>query len=808
MRFILKLQPFKTILIIGLFLLNTSMAYAGVYPFSQRISTTPGFTITTTASTTVTVSSLIPSGTDVSVLDKITLGVDHTYMSYLSTPHEIRVKLKLEQWDKNNNALTTLHPSLTINYQPFSVTSPYIDKSVYNFTGAYKFIITIDSILEDGFPAPALQTNLFIDADIQLERYLDFSTDAISPIAINAIQTADQIDLDCDNITDELQITWPPFVGAEEYQLEWTFVNDYDTTLGSFITPSATNLPYDFKNNSTRITTTNSSYNITTAFEHGYLLYRVRGIGRDMLNPSQDIVGVWSMADKGNVSSVSNKYHNVQEHEANKNWQFSATYAEEGKKKEVVSYFDGSLRNRQSVTKVNSDKNAIVGETIYDHQGRPAVNVLPVPVEKPVCTPNAESVIRYYPNFNKADANTTEYSRVDFDLDTSPNDSCSAHTKGMDTTSGASNYYSPANPNKTGAQAFVPDGEKFPFTQIEYTPDNTGRIRRQGGVGPDYQLGTQHETKYFYAQPNQIQLDRMFGSEAGDAAHYKKNMVVDANGQVSVSYLDQEGRTIATSLAGDAPTDAATHSTQLLESLSSEGGAVKNLTIDLFAKNANGLSNENTRSVQGDVIEFNSQLSVAFQSNYAFQYDLHIDTVYDACLKSNICFNCINDLQIKVTDDCGRVVTPVTGTNPVKKTVGHFTTSGDTILFTTNCSNPSTALNEIDTFKLNLPIGNYTVSKTLTINSDARNFYVKSYLDTINTPTQQGVYKNINSGCIRTFQSFIDSALAKIDTADCNITCATCTQSLQTINGTYYADVNDARDAFVAAGNGTELDFD
>ncbi len=593
---------------------------------------------------------------------------------------------------------------------------------------------------------------------------------------------------------------------------EWTFVNDYNASIGSFITPASTNLPFDFKSNSTRITSVNTSYNVTLAFEHGYLLYRVRGVGRDLTDPSKNIVGVWSLADltgKGYVVSVpaSNKYYNQQEHEANKNWQYSATYAEEGKKKEVISYFDGSLRNRQSVTKVNSDKNTIVGETIYDHQGRPAVNVLPVPVQKPLCNnPLVEPSIKYYPNFNIVDGGTAPYNRENFDWDTSPADFCSAKTVGMNVSSGASNYYSPANPNKAGAQAFVPDGKKFPFTQIEYTPDNTGRIRRQGGVGPDYQLGSTHETKYFYGWPNQIQLDRMFGSEVGDASHYKKNMVVDANGQVSVSYLDQEGRTIATSLAGNAPTT--------LAALPSEASAVKVLTIDLFAKDANGKSNVNTKSVQGNAIEFNSQLLVAYQSDYEFNYTLTIDTVYDACLKSGICFNCIYDLEIKVTDDCGINVTALSGIHPLKKTIGNFNTDVNGVIsFNTICTAPSTELNESGSFKLNLPIGNYTISKTLTLNSDARDFYVKSYLETaINPSTQQEEYVNLNAsvtGCgQKTLQSFVNEALANLDAADCDISCELCATSLQTINGTYYATANEARDAYVAAGNGTELDFD
>src|SRR5690606_10743368 len=100
---------------------------------------------------------------------------------------------------------------------------------------------------------------------------------------------------------------------------------------------------------------------------------------------------------------------------------------------------------------------------------------------------------------------------------------------------------------------YVPHAGGYPFAVTQFTADNTGRIRRQGGVGPAYQPGEGHDTRYFYGKPSQLELDRLFGSEAGEASHYLKNMVVDANGQISVSYVDAHGRTIATALAGKSP---------------------------------------------------------------------------------------------------------------------------------------------------------------------------------------------------------------------------------------------------------------
>ena len=120
-------------------------------------------------------------------------------------------------------------------------------------------------------------------------------------------------------------------------------------------------------------------------------------------------------------------------------------------------------------------------------------------------------------------------------------------------------YYSPKNPNKLGYNAFIPDSKGYPFSRVQYTFDNTGRTYRKAGIGPMFTMDIVpetpgHETKFYYAKPNQPELDRMFGNEVGYAIRYQKNMVVDPNGQVSVSYLNPEGKTIALRLPVYVPT--------------------------------------------------------------------------------------------------------------------------------------------------------------------------------------------------------------------------------------------------------------
>jgi len=777
-----------------------ALCFAHVYssakdlpPFNLRMQSTnsnPVLLGTGTADGIVDANPKTGSFNDTRVMDLLTLAYDHAKDTFLSANVNLVVKLHIQAWDKNNNTINLSNPAptLKLSIRPFEDPVGSADKFVHYFKGAYKFEVTLDSIFVNGVSVTRLPNCFYVEQEIQITRFYDFTNASTNQVTINAFQLND---LDCDNQNDEIQINWATVAQAEEYELEWTFINDYSYAgLNMTLNPNVLN--FDFRNNSTRITTKDNSYKVSLIYEKGYFLYRVRAVGRDYLNPGASIFSPWSLPDNGLVSSAissspNSVYHTTQEHEGSKNWQLSTSYAEEGKKKEVIKYFDGSLRNRQSVTKMNSDKNVIVGETVYDNQGRPAVTILPVPVDAPVCTTAVEASIKYYFNFN-SDPLHNPYNRNDFDID--GNSTCTSIVTPMDSSlSGAAHYYSEANPNQNAQQAYLPNSRQYPFTQTEYTPDNTGRIRTQGGVGKEFQLGsdTSHVTKYFYGQPNQLQLDRLFGSEAGDASHYKKNIIFDVNGQASVTYLDQEGRTIITALAGNAPYNK--DSTFMLSPIASSNNAVDTLTIDLFDKDAHGNSLLNAININHDAVVFNSQLLVEYNSLYNFTYNLRVDTLFDPCLRQNVCFNCVYDLTLKISDECGNDLIPATGCNSgqplVSKTIGKFVNNNGQINFQslTNCTSP-------DTFKyaFNCPIplkpGNYTLTKTLQVNKQARDTIVKRYLDT-----------TYNS-CVKSLHNFQQAALANVDTNRCKVTCDSCAANLG------------KRDDFVSSGKGTTMMYD
>ena len=799
----IKYFKFHLLFIFGLY-------YASAYSQISNIAVSPGATVfhnrlpeigcanvyVGTSCATV-VSSVNPLPTDdqkdLSMQRVLTLGIDPS-ISYAGGGYNCKVTLTINRYSKTNQSLAPIKDSLYVIYNPFSGRNNYQDQAVhYVRDSAYTVSVSVTAISINGVASDSLPKNMFLDNEISLVRYYSFLGTAISTGNI----VATPIDLDCDGINDELQISWQPLQGADSYDLEWTFVNDYadDSVSGNYL--PQTSLGYDFRYNSTRINTqgssyiNNSMYNITLAFEHGYLLYRVRALGEDKSHPDTLVVGAWSIAaDSGNVASANPSVFQVTtEHEKNKNWQYNASFAENGKKKEVIGYFDGSLRGRETVTKMNSDHNVLVGQTIYDSQGRKAITVLPTPVALPSCSNGLngnEPAIHYYSRYN-VDANDSAYSRVDFDFDAQGGDSCNSTTAGMSTVSGASKYYSSNNAIKSGYNAYLPDAAQFPFAQTEYTPDNTGRIRRQGGVGKNFQIGTGHETQYIYGTPNQVVLDRLFGVEVGEASHYKENIVVDANGQASISYLNQEGKVVATSLAGNPSTDLT--GKPILSLLNSKDSAQSLLNIDLLNKDTSGISASNVINQDNNAIVFATQLPVAYGSNYAFSYSLSVSPLTLKTCTAPICMSCVYSLNIQVLDDCGKLVSS-TGVNsdsinPINSYVGHFSMVNDSMVFSASSSANSSNVTAQKAFSLYLNPGNYTVNKILTLNNDAVDFYVQQALDSANA-----------SSCTRNYQNILNSYLAQIDTNSCKINCGTCASSLGN------------RDEWISSGKGTALQYD
>ncbi|MBQ4821407.1 RHS repeat protein, partial [Aquimarina sp. MMG016] len=553
-------------------------------------------------------------------------------------------------------------------------------------------------------------------------------------------------------VNNELPINWSEVSGAVSYQLEWTWLDNYGNSFDTSQVPNGILFnDKDFKLNSTRVETKGTSYNIPLIYAKGYIIYRVRAVGRFLADNSNKYrYGKWSSGStaKRSVADWPHKYLIDQDHENTKNWQFQASYAEDGKKKEVVSYFDGTLRNRQTVTKINSDDNIIVGEVIYDAQGRPAVEVLPVPT-------NSES-IGYYPDFNQ-NASGEIFSYQDFDLNTQNILDQTTSAKIMSTVNGASKYYSVNNDINDEFKGRVPDAEGHPFSQIEYMPDNTGRIRRKSGVGITHQLGSGQEMEYYYGTPEQKELNRLFGYSVGNFAHYKKNLVIDPNGQASVSYIDPQGRTIATALSGYTPVN--------LDGLPDEddnSGLHAELNVDLLGKlsrdavDTNFDNNIRTATqnygAQLDALEYAGTKISPFDEGRTFNYSLQNSRVftYDCDDQNNtVQYPLIYDLSINVLDgDANSLLT-----SSIDQTINMDTAGGSFVL---------------PEFNVNVSRGSYNITKSLVINSAALESYAADYIRRLQDPTDV---------CYISPDEVSD--LPPLSFEGCFVTCEQCVQALE-----------------------------
>ncbi|MBN4061735.1 hypothetical protein JYU20_00880, partial [Bacteroidales bacterium AH-315-I05] len=660
------------------------------------------------------------------ITNRIILGIDETSDIFSSISYTVEVELEIRYFPENQLATPVSLPNqtLTVTYNPARGTS-YQDRDIFVFTGGHKVEITVVSV-ENGSGTSINPTdNIFIDLEVNAERYYAFDPMFVpDPNGFVFTQKS----------STELEVSMDFIDGAEEYDLEWTFINSYTGTLQE----------YNFTHNATRVKTTETSYIVPMVYEQGKLLFRVRGVGRGGVNFDKPIEGKWSTDSYGEIGPVSNApsatvFTTISGGHLSDdlNWKYSATYIEEGKRNTTVSYFDGSLRSRQSVSKLNTEDKTIASSVLYDHQGRPAIQVLP--------TPLTATNLRYNKNLNISLITNQSYDRLDFDIeDLSSSAACSSVLSGMASfdidglVTGAANYYSPDNPDQEGAQAFLPDAQGFPFMQVEYTPDLTGRISRQGGVGPDHQLGGNLEIRYHYGQPEQEELDMLFGSEVGFASHYKKNIMVDPNGQISTSYIDLHDRVVATSLAGPTPTSPAN-----LEELLSNNAPVI-MTSDLT-------QHTNTET---NAYNVNHPIMVTSPGTYKFTYDFTTETFQDACIPSNICFDCIYEVEMSIKNECGEEMLPdVTGDglgDPINELVGNVNP------FDITCDGPVTFSLTPSPLQIDFTeVGNYQLHKTLRVSDLPIEFYSEQYIE--------------NNTCSLTFQDFLDQEMAAIDFSGCNI---------------------------------------
>ncbi|PKP04006.1 MAG: hypothetical protein CVU11_06505, partial [Bacteroidetes bacterium HGW-Bacteroidetes-6] len=414
--------------------------------------------------------------------------------------------------------------TLLVEYGP---TGEYITEAVKNYAdGGYKAVLTITGIefRDSGgqLLSMARPNDLLLDVELTTDRYYKIDTYSTPTAGVSSTLFQQP---------GSLAISWPFVYGAESYDVEWVFVDIPDITN---IEPDQYEVDFS---NAYRINTTNNWFRIPMGYSSGAIVYRVRGKGYyyDISYVGSLEQTLWSYNPGGSVYvediPTAHKYY-FSGLEEEKNWQHSVSYTEQGNYQEQIQYVDGLGHVRQSVGFINGkEKKAIVGEAIYDYNGRVAAEILPSSIDN--------QGLAFYDAFNGT-----------FDKNNIDGDTKLYNPDGMSSGYGSGNFYSDDNPNQQNLEAWLPDADGYPYRRTIYRSDGTGRVRGSFLAGSDFKAGSNHGVMVYSCNADQNQLDMLFGNEAGIAENYHKQIMVDGNGQISYSISDLHGRVIATSIDG------------------------------------------------------------------------------------------------------------------------------------------------------------------------------------------------------------------------------------------------------------------
>lgn len=619
--------------------------------------------------------------TNQKVSNYVRLGVRSDFVQTASFTFNVQVQIDYQTWGSSGlytPGSTT--QTLTVNYDANGNTT-ISDLNTYSFSNAHFVKVKIISMTGSG---AFNKEYVYLETGIDVERYYAFNNQTAVTSSIGTLAPND------------LQITWNVVPGAEFYELEYVHINKYTLTNGSYI--PANQLNYNFYLNSTRIDVMNTYYRLPKIFDKGYFLYRVRAVGKKGTNFTERDNGVWNVLESGTVSSLiaSNptNYLDINtEYDAQMNWNYHISFTEGSKRIEGIAFSDGLGRGRQQVG-INPENNqVIVSNVYYDELGRPVISALPTPV--------SNDYLRHFKDFNRAnltDPDEGPYPSYKSKYFNALASGCPPTSLGFSPTSGTGRYYSTSNSSQDGFNRMIPDAETFPFSRITYLNDFSGRINRVAAYGTDLKMGSGKETQYIYESPLQEELNKLFGVEVGDKDNYQKMTTVDPNGQVYVQYLDMAGRVVASYMEGDCPPNVnplddnviVMDSYQIL----SPGGVQ---TVD--------------HSLPSAEVVFTKFIASA--GDYTFEYGFTPSQYQNACLSSEICFDCVYDLEIEILDECSNLV--YENTTPINGASFDLLCNGD----------------GFDDLSITLPLTQqtYRIKKKLTVNQASIDAYWCLYLE-------------------------------------------------------------------------------
>ncbi|XZF15207.1 polymorphic toxin type 43 domain-containing protein [Chitinophagaceae bacterium MMS25-I14] len=618
----------------------------------------------------------------------VRFAVNHSMATMTNNAYTYKLIYKIDGSNKLTDSTYNFSAtdSLTIAYTPDSLTS-YQDEQLRNYPGLYNAKLTVLGLYDIttgtpvGLSLPTTVQNYTIELAMQYQPYLKTHYTPAS-MGLN-------ISSSYDATKQALNVNWTPsttpYLGKvmpASYELEWTYADDYSASLSTPL--GAANVPYNFKNNATRVITDSLNYAIPVIYPRGYIIYRVRMVRVDSALYQYPIYGIWNgAAQNGTASSASSYAYYIDAAHTHThdslNWNYTISFAEGGKYKHVIGYFDGMLKNRQTITRFNSNPGQLlVTENIYDYEGRPAITTLPSVV-------NTKD-FKYLTGVSTSSVTNLPYSPADFDMRllTCPAEIVIPPFK---TDALANKYYSQLNTDTADMQKYVPQAGGYPFVHTRLSPGFSDRVDKKGGAGDKLQIGMGHETINEYTNADQGDLNRLFGLNAGFKNFYTKTVTTDPNGQLSMLVKDYEGKQVATSLIG-ASVD--TSSTAIM--YNDEVPNASMVKEDVLANT--------TQLISGHQRIFNGNFYMDYDAGVEVKYE-YTFTPYQVCTSPYLGLSVKGSYDYTVTDDCG------------VQQMHKFGVLGNTGVTTNPTPPPAIAIADTVLHK-----GKYTVDKTLSIATD------------------------------------------------------------------------------------------
>ncbi len=660
--------------------------------------------------------------TNVNSKTRLTLGYypDHLIASNQTTT----LNLKIETWSHNGSAFVAnaiVYKDLEINYDTDG-SLVVTDLSSYIIEDSYRMLVTVD-----GVTGPV--DDVYLKIDYETERYYSMSTSAITNYGFDNVNNVLPSGLQ----ENEIKFWWEEVIGAEAYDLEWTFISDYDySLLASAVTAEdIADLEFDFYMNSTRVRISDNKYLIPRVFNRGYIVYRVRPIGKQGVNFEYPLEGAWTFVESGTVEDFNNDINAdlitiSSDHEADNNWAHTVQYLDNGRRLEQIVFFDGLGRLRQALSRNPVTNQMIVNNSYYDQIGREIISDLSTPTE-------GES-FEFREDFNYID-NGTVVAPYEPDLYLAAQITTCDYTPWAMSTAlghGAGNYYSSLNPDVDEDNANIPDAGGYPFRTSRYVSDPTGRLREIGKAGLEHQTG-RNSSRLMYETATQLELNALFGTEVGVNTHYQKSYNIDPNGQAYLRYTDMSGRLVAKALSGNSPAG--------MDALQDNTGSTPKTEI-IYDNPAldTDLSLEIASFTYSHVVTDESTTLI-------ISHDFDPTVFEDPTCLAGICFDCHYDFEIEIIrTDCPQPSAIYSYTETINgSTIDNICNGAGYAGWSVNFSNNP----------VSLEVGEYSITKTLKISDGIAELYWCNYIDnTTCGPDYNSIYNdyydNAQWGCDET----------------------------------------------------------